>query len=249
MTQSVPLDAEKHRQLKLDRTQTLAFFAGQQSIQLQASELVQAASCFPLFLIRDPDTGAWQPTALTGFLPDNNLFVQQGQWLTAYRPGLLEVYPFHLLARDEEGKRALGFDSASPCLSSNQGEALFDANGKPTALTQALEQRLQAYYRDGAFSYHFCQHLERLGLLREIDLLVDFQTASAHQLAGLHTINEEALNTLEQASLAELQQKGYLGPLYALLISLYQVNNLIRAHNGRLTDQPIKRVRIEAKKS
>lgn len=249
MTQSVPLDAEKHRQLKLDRTQTLAFFAGQQSLQLQASELVQAASCFALFLIRDPETGAWQPTALTGFVPGTNLFIEKDQWLTAYRPRLLDVYPFHLLSQGDEGKRPLAFDSDSPCLSSSEGEALFDANGQPTVLTQTLEQRLQAYYREGAFSYHFCRHLEQLGLLREIDLLVEFQASGAHQLAGLHTINEEALNTLEPASLAELQQKGYLGPLYALLVSLYQVNNLIRTHNERLAEQPIKRVRIEAKKS
>jgi len=248
MVKSVSLNPEQHGDLKHDPAAVVAFFAQQQSMELRITELVQAANVYPLFLLRDGQSRLWQPTALLGLAEGSNLFVEQGQWTGFYRPQLLDLYPFFLMVDKSTQNHRLGLDEQSPAVSNSRGKALFQDAGQPSPYLKSLERRLQSDYKDGALTYRFTARLDELKLLRPIDITVEFQDGGQQLLAGLHTINEEALNTLEAQDLVDLQQKGYLTPLYAILISLYQVNALIRQHNQRHGDRPVKRINIEAKK-
>jgi len=249
MVKSVVLNPEQHGQLKHDSAGVVSFFADQQSLELRLTELVQAANYYPLFLLRDAQSRAWQPTALLGLAEDSNLFVEKGQWTGVYRPQLLDLYPFFLLPKEDKSGYCLGLDEQSPALSISQGHALYDASGQPSAYLKGLERRLQVDFKDGALSYGFTETLEQLKLLRAVDLAVEFQNGGQQLLSGLHTINEETLNTMGAESLVQLQQKGYLTPLYAMLISIYQINAMIRRHNQRHSDKPVKRINLETKKA
>lgn len=249
MVKSVTLNPEQHGQLKHDPKAVVELFAQQQSLELRLTELVQAANNYPLFLLRDAQSRAWQPTALLGLAEGSNLFVENGQWTGVYRPQLLDLYPFFLLPKEDKSGYHLGLDEQSPVLSTSQGQALYEASGQPSVYLKSLQRRLQADFKDGALSYGFTETLEQMKLLRAVDLSVEFQNGGQHLLSGLHTINEEALNTLDAESLVQLQHKGYLTPLYALLISIYQINALIRRHNQRHGDKPVKRINLETKKT
>ena len=249
MVKSVTLDPEQHGQLKHDPAAVVEFFAQQQSLELRITELVHAATNYPLFLLRDAQSRAWQPTALLGLAEGSNLFAETGQWTGVYRPQVLDLYPFFLLPKEDQSGYRLGLDEQSPALSTRQGQSLYDAAGQPSAYLKGLERRLQADFKDGALSYGFTETLEQLQLLRAVDLAVEFQNSGQHLISGLHTINEETLNTLDAESLVLLQQKGYLAPVYALLISIYQINAMIRRHNQRHKDTPVKRINLETQKS
>lgn len=249
MANSISLNFEQHGVLKHDLTGVVNIFAQQQSIELRITEVVQAANNYPLFLLRDGQNRVWQPTALLGLAEGSNLFVQDGQWTGVYRPQLLDLYPFFLIPNEDRSGYKMGLDEQSSALSHTQGEALYDTSGQPSTYLNNLQRRLQADLKDGAPSYAFTDTLDKLNLLRPVDLSVEFEGSGQHLVSGLHTINEEALNTLDAESLVQLQQKGYLAPLYALLVSIYQINAMIRRHNHLHGDKPVKRINLETKKA
>lgn len=249
MVNSIALNPEHHRALKHDPVGVVQFFARQQCLELRITELVQAANNYPLFLLRDGQSRVWQPTALLGLAEGSNLFIENGQWTGVYRPQLLDLYPFYLFPKEDKSGYRLGLDEQSSALSHSQGEALYDASGQPSVYLNSLQRRLQADFSDGALSYAFTEALEQLKLLRAVDLSVEFQNSRQHLISGLHTIDEEALNSLDAESLVKLQKKGYLAPLYALLVSIYQINAMIRRHNHLHSDTPVKRINLETKKA
>jgi hypothetical protein len=67
-------------------------------------------------------------------------------------------------------------------------------------------------------------------------------------LQGLNTINEASLVDLSSEDFEELRKAGYLPPLYSMLTSIYQFNNLIKRHNERFPDNKVAQVKLEAPK-
>ena len=81
------------------------------------------------------------------------------------------------------------------------------------------------------FTSQFTETLQELGLLNSIDLLVTYEDGRINTIKGLHTVAEDGLKSLPDDALATLHRKGYLLPAHALLISLFQLNALLRRHN------------------
>ena len=56
------------------------------------------------------------------------------------------------------------------------------------------------------------------------------------------------LKSLSPEELAELNAKGFLGPLYAILFSIFQLNALIRRFNAQAGSDQIQRISLEIAK-
>lgn len=249
MTELVELSNQRHKHLNIVEDCVTKYAASQQIIRIRVTEVAKAATNFPLFSFRDRDTGTWVLATLTSFDKGRNLFVSNTEYVGTYQPTSVQCYPFFLMqSTGKDAAYTIGILESSDAFSEGQGEPIFDGSGKALMTLSRAQKLLEADIRNDVQTYQFNQKLEELGLFKSIDILVKYQDETIHTLAGLHTIDEDKLNALSSSELGELSKMGYLIPLHAMLISLYQLNLLVRKHNDIGEGKAIHQVKIEVAK-
>lgn len=249
MNELVELSNSKHKQLRIKPNCAVEFSAGQQIMRLRAAEIGKAVTNFPVFLTRNTHDGSWVLSALTSFDSGSNLYVKDAQWQATYQPTVMQTYPLFLMkSPKDENSYTIGIDEQSSAFSRDSGEALFDNGGKASLYLSRVKTLLEADIKNDIHTYQFVDKLQELELLKGIDLLVHYQDASVQSLRGLNTIDEDKLNALAPEQLSELSQQGYLIPIHGLLISIYQLNLIMRKHNQIEGAKQIKQVKIEVAK-
>ncbi len=220
MSNIVVLNSAEHRDL---RVQALSA-EPRNFIGVIVTEFSQLAMHYPILFSKDADTGTFYCGAMLGFNTGENLFAEEGA--NVYRPLNLQRGPFFTAGSD------LAIDLDSPKVGS--GEALFDETGAPTAYLKSI----LALFRDLVPGIErtriFTQTLLGLKLIEPIDLNVRFDDGSALALAGLYTINKEALRELPDAEALNLFRRGYLELIYLMTASLKQIPLLANKKNSRL---------------
>lgn len=248
MTQLVQLTPDRHGDLKVSPGIALAVAKKQHLVGLKVTEVAQAITCFPVFFTRGSIAGDWAISAITGVELQNNLFVVDGEWDAIYQPSGMKTYPFYLMnSPRDEGGYTIGINENSSAFT-DDGEPIFDDKGKASLMLSTITAQLDADVNNEIRSYKFCQEIDKLGLMKAMDVLIHYADETVITLTGLHTVDEEKLAELSSESFAELRSNGYLAPLYALLISLYQLNALIRRHNIVEGAKQIKQVTMEVSK-
>jgi hypothetical protein len=174
--------------------------------------------------------------ALMGLEPNKNLFVdQEGRWLAgAYVPAAFRRYPFALTDAGE-GSFAICVDMSSQFLqkaeAEGEGEALFDAQGVMTPAMEKISQFLQELMTSEVLASTFCAHLSALGLLAPCEFKVQSPEGTKTS-GGSFMVDEKKLATLNPDEFLVLRDKGFLGPVYAHLLSLMQVEKFAGLHSG-----------------
>ncbi len=119
----VPLSSERHAGLRVRDGAVETFAHSQHVMQVRAIEVVQAACSYPVFFTRSAQSGQWLISAVAGFEPGENLTVQNGHWLTSFRPTSLMTYPLFLAkGPDEQTPFLVGIDENNPVFSNDEGE-------------------------------------------------------------------------------------------------------------------------------
>lgn len=234
----VSLDRDQHRQLRLAATdKAFAFARETNSVLIAASELPLAALDFPCVFIEAADGHSL--AALVGLRDHENLFVQpSGAWARgAYLPAFFRRYPFVLAEAEGEPTLTVCLDRAYAGLNTDKGEALFDAEGKETPWLEEIKRFLLSFRQEMGASRDFANHLASLELLQDgaIEYTLDGEKSS---LRGFKTVNETKLRALDGATLQDLAAKGWLGWIYAHLLSVHQVQRLaLRLDDRRAHDK------------
>lgn len=244
------LSSANHADLKVRSEAIIEYAQEQHVLHLSASELANAASCFPIFVTRNNHDGDWAFSAMTSFTVGQNLFVEANQWQPVFQPVSMRTYPLYLMQKpDGSDSFCIGFDEQSDAFSEIQGKPLFESSGNASEHLSTVSQLLENQIKDIQSTYLFAQKLETLGLLKSIDLQVIEQGGQVNTIKGLHTINEDALRTLSKESLSELNEAGYLMPIHALLLSIFQINVLINKHNMKTDGNKVANVKMEVSKA
>lgn len=224
----VKLDREQHRHLKLAPSAgKFGFARGTNSVLIAGTELSQAALDFPCVFVEAP--GGYSLAALVGLRDHENLFVQpDGGWAAgSYLPAFFRRYPFVLAESESESdpRLTLCLDRAYPGLNTDKGEALFDAAGMETPWLEQIKQFLLNFRQDMRATREFANHLAALDLLQDgaIDYVKDGHKSS---LRGFRTVSEQRLRALGAGQLHELSTRGWLGWVFAHLLSINQVQRL-----------------------
>ncbi|MEO6280354.1 SapC family protein [Roseateles sp.] len=229
----VSLNREQHRQLKLaPPAQPFGFARETNSVLIAAAELPFAVLDFPCVFIEAGD--GHSIAALVGLRDHENLFVQpDGTWARgAYLPAFFRRYPFVLAEAAGDPTFTVCLDRACAGLNTEQGEALFDAEGQETPWLEEIKRFLLSFRNEMAASRDFANQLAALELLQDgvIEYTLDGNKSS---LRGFKTINEAKLRALDAATLQELAAKGWLGWAYAHLLSIQQVQRLAQRLDER----------------
>lgn len=257
MSMFVELTAQTHSQTAVVRNAPLRFAARLHMLNIQVTEISKMIGDLPVFFSRNQTNGQWLISALCSFTPGQNLLVQKEQWLASYQPVSMQTYPLSLL-NPKSSQLAIAMDKDVVCLANDaNAQALYAADGQASAFlrqqTTMLETGLQYEY----LSYQFMNTMTELGLIKELDLHVLQQDGRSQIIKGLATVDEDKLQTLAAEQLYQLQQKGYLLTLHAMLLSITQLNKLIQLHNQRYLGQDgleqqlglLKNVRLELSRS
>lgn len=246
MVELVRVNKENHADLRVKQNAYIEVAAGQHVVNIRASEVGRAACALPVFLSRNPATGALALSAVCGIEPGINLFVDGSEWLAAFVPGSMTTYPLFLM-RDESNDKGyvVGIDESSDAFSRTEGERLFEESGTESLYLSKIAAMLEAAVEDDIQSFHFLKMLDELGLQKAIDLVVYFDSGDTQTIKGLSTIDEDKLHALSATQLADLNEKGYLIPIHAMLISLFQLNRLIRRYGKRDGEKTVTQIKLE----
>ncbi len=219
----VPLNRERHRSLKLRANRGTGFAAGAHFVPLAAVELYEASRDYPVVFAGSEDA---TPLAILGLRDGENLFVDAaGHWAHgAYVPVFVRRYPF-ILSRAGEGSTdfAVCVDESYDGLSQTEGTALFDEQGQESELVKNIVKFLQDFLAETERTQRFVARLKALGLLTVQSMQVQDGAGRTYALRDFQMVDENKLKELDNEVLGDLHRAGYLGCIYAHLISLGNV--------------------------
>lgn len=240
MTQLAVLDNVSHKNLKVNRTYAPGHGYDVNVARAYPAEFGQLQREYPLFFVKNSETGHFEPTALLGFSSDENLFLGDGHWQAACVPLTIERQPlligFQNQVSDGVPVRVpvVHIDLDHPSVSDTDGEPLFLPHGGESPLLERMTSVLKTIHDGLEAIESLSQTLVGLELIESLSLEIRFADDSKHTLSGLFTINEEKLAGLGGNALEVLHKKGHLRDVYMMIASLPNLEGLIQRKNIRL---------------
>ena len=236
----VPLNRTEHKDFRLKSVLNMKFAMNAHSVPLTCAEFPLAARDL-MIVFAGTDVANAGPIALLGLRENENLYIDAaGQWEpNIYIPAFVRRYPFVLGEKppgQENGDFTVFLDDGYEGFNATEGQRLFNEDGTDTEmLTQAV-----------SFLSEFQQNIERTRLfmdqLVKHDLLEprnvqlrkgDPNSGQGITLNGLFMVNEEKLRALDEKATQELMRDGWLGWVYAHLLSLANIDRLAQRLSGR----------------
>lgn len=232
-----PLTASRHGTIRIGPRPDPVYGARHNHAVLGASEIVHAAADFPLLLMKDGETGAFNIVALFGFAPGQNRYVINGHWQATWLPGAMLRYPFY---RDENAPHGLAIDEACGLLHAAQGEALF-IDGQPTRFTTHIAQTIAALVDDIAAAQALAKTFAANALVRPLEMILTDASGHENQIDGLYGIGQQALDALSDSAVLSLHRSGALRAANVMAASLGQLERVRQLHD-HASPQPLARM-------
>jgi len=236
MTQLVVVDNKNHLNLKIDTNKAEQHGAKLNLVPAVMSEFINMAVQYPLVITKHADTGQFVIAAMLGFEAGENLFWRDEQWQGLYLPLQIRRQPFFVNNADEnsdKGNYVVCFDSDSPTISQDVGQAVFEDNGEESEYFQQAKSCLAQLLRGEVDNKRLLEHLEKMELLQVMKMEITFANQQATTLNGLYTIDQEKLASLSADNISFLHKEGLLQAIYTLIISLGQMHHLIDLKNKK----------------
>jgi SapC len=233
MSRHAILTPEEHRSLRIRTESSADLGDAVMSCFTVPSEFRSLQHNFPILFRRDAGTGALSALALLGFEAGENLFLDGDRWDADYKPMALSIQPF-LVGRSAsaDAPAQVHIDLDHPRIADkDEGVLLFDAHGRGTPYLERVSDMLGELDEGHRASGAFFAALERYNLLEPFFLDVTLRSGSSHRMVGYQLINEERLQALEPAAVAELHRDGHLLPIFMALASLSSLAGLIERKN------------------
>ncbi len=222
-----PLHNERHKDVKIGGLKNVADLAEQHALGVVVQEFARAGAEFPIVFLKDQNVDRFFPVVMLGIEQNKNLFVSaEGKWDSSYIPARYTHKPFSVIPDPNDEKRfGIAIDMASPLITED-GDALFTEDGKETEYFEARKNALMAYIDHEKVTTAFVDKLTELELIQPKNLNVKVNGKEIN-LNGLHMVDEQKLHELDDETFLTLRKRGFLGPIYAHLSSVNQVNRLL----------------------
>jgi SapC len=243
----VLLNREVHKPKKIVSSGSFAFAAKANSLYMAGVEFVESCKEYPI-VFTQVGGGKVVPVAMMGLREGENLFVgADGKWSAGYVPAFVRRYPF-VLAELEGQQMGVCIDEGYAGLNEKEGEALFDSKGNNTPFLQNALDFLNRYQVEYMRTERFCQRLNDMGLLMEMNAKADLFDGTSFTVNGLLVVDERKLLQLTDAQALEVFRSGELSWIYAHLVSLSNLNRLVDklAQSKRSTESTA--TQVEAQK-
>lgn len=239
MNQYEILNKEKHSSLKVITDRSGALGDAVMNVMTYPIEFRDVQSCYPILFTKDPSTGAFFASALFGFEANQNLFLDDDKWDASYIPVMMRRQPFMIATQNgktsDGGETAavVSIDRSNPRVSQSRGTPLFLDSGEPSEYLQTSIALLDQIHQGMEHHRGFIDTLLHHELLESITLDFTFNNGEKTSLQGFYTIAEERLYTLDGNILGELNQQGYLQPIFMAVASLSRIRSMIERKNTK----------------
>ncbi|MCW8091637.1 SapC family protein [Alteromonas sp. ASW11-130] len=237
----IPLDKDKHKNIKIASKHSFEFAQNTHLAAATIKEFARLASAMPIVFIKDPSTNRHHIVAMLGVEQGQNLFIKDGQWQASHVPMNIVRYPFDV--RPDGDKLGIFIDENSP-LFTEDGLPLFTENGEATDVLKDRQQFLADLANSELTTQRFVTQVVEADLLEPIRIHVAYDDGSKRNVTGMMNINEKKLLELDDAKVLELHKAGFMGAIYALMMSMGQLNRLIELSKN--TDKAIANMQVGA---
>lgn len=223
----VSLNRETHKNFKIAPSGDFKFAAKTNSIVLAGVEFIEASKEYPIVFAKISDE-VMAPVALLSLRNDENLYVDaEGKWDARYIPAFVRRYPFVLAESNDAKQFTVCIDEAFPGLNEKDGQPLFNEAGENTPFLQNALDFMDNYQAQYRLSESFVKKLKELDLFTDISAKAELAGGKSYLLNGVSIIDEQKLLKLKQKDAYELFQSGYMGWIYAHLMSLSNMSRLL----------------------
>jgi len=228
--QLAALDRRVHTRLKVRPPENFQFAAEATLVPLLSAEFGPISREYPIGFIRQPTTGEFVPVALTGLPQSKNLFVKaDGSWDARYIPAYVLRYPF-VFVETAADNFTVCFDPSSKCFDEHAGVPLFGEDGEPSNTLKGCIKGLQEYQHMAGLSKAFMKRLADTNILMEADVKAEMPDGRSFQWRGFWIVDEKLFRALPEATVKDWFGTGELGLVYAHLLSLSNLADLLRRH-------------------
>jgi hypothetical protein len=192
---------------------------------------------YPVFFIKNPNSGEFQAVAMFGVEDGENLFLDDNGWNASYIPLNIMRQPFLIGFQEKnvdgriEREPVVTVDMDNPRVSTEQGEPVFLEHGGNSDYLEQVNSILQVLHAGMNRSKPFFDALVELDLLESFVLDAQLYDGSEHRLSGFYTINEETLKQLNGEQLEMLNKRGYLEAIYMAIASMTNLPLLLERKN------------------
>lgn len=238
----VPLSNQAHANFKSRGLTEAPYLAKTHAVPILIDEFISSQRFFPIIFSLGENP---VPLALMGLNEGVNTFVDdKGMLLQAtYVPAYLRRYPF-MLARLEAGSDNLSlcFDPASDMVGDyEEGERLFDGEGKPTEATQKIMKFCEEFEISAQRTNAFVKELSESGLLIDGEVAIQLNDGTQPFIyRGFKMVDENKFRELSGDKLRKFSQNGMLPLIMAHLFSLSMTREIfLRQMNQGKGPQPI----------
>jgi hypothetical protein len=216
----VALDKNKHKTFKLKKQDSYAFTNGTNSIPVAGFEFFEASRSYPIFFVKNKNE-EYIPIAILSFRKDGHDLGDK--WEGEYVPTYVRRYPF-VLSNDG----LVLFDSDSPHIQEEEGEALFNDEGEPSEFTNEIMKFLETVDRGYRATEEYVKALKEKELIQKFEGKINFSDGALN-LGDVYVVNEKKLHEeLNEAEVYDWFKKGWLGWTHAHLHSIGSVNAVLK---------------------
>ncbi len=239
---AVPVSSGRHGKCSVEVGNHYAFTRKVNSIPLMAVEFPQASAEYAIVFAANGD--AVVPVVILGARQNENLYLSgTDEWLASYVPAFVRRYPFIFSTSDDGKTFTLCVDEAFPGLNYlGRGQALFDAEGKPTGYVDNVLKFLQEYRAQFVRTEAFCKKLKELDLFEPMQAQFTLADGEKMSIGGFSVVSRAKLKALSDDKMAELIRSDEMELVYLHLQSMRNFN----AVKDKLVQQAAKPAAVTA---
>ncbi len=226
-----PLDRQRDGSMGVNRPTDFSFAGNTNAIPILADEFPMAAAYYPIVF----STGALPvPAAVVGLQSDTNLFIDaEGRWQGgAYLPAYVRRYPFILMDDPTNKQYVLCIDDECSLMAEDGEFRLFEGED-PSEFTKNAMEFCAGLRQQGEASDEFVRALKEYDLLVPYDSQMEVRQGARLQLSGFMVIDPKKFDALPDNVLLQWRRKGWLGLIYAHMLSSHRWPVLVELMQAR----------------
>lgn len=227
-----PLEAARDAKMALRENATAAFAAEANAIPLNVVEFAAAARHYPIVFAASPPH---LPVAICGIRPGTNVYVSaEGAWERGlYVPAYVRRYPFILMENREQEQFILCADEESGLLVEGDERRLFDAEGKPSELTNRAVDFCRAFHANHIATQQLVSALAEQDLLSDNTTEIRLPDDRQIKMQGYKVVDREKFDALSDDVFLDWRKRGWLPAIYSHLVALSNWPQLLQRAAAR----------------
>ena len=209
------VNSQRHGSSKVNANHELFLKEHQQTVVVFPVEYQFLAEDYPIFFMKNPETGQFLTVVMTGLDENENLYVVDGAWQANYIPLNLARQPF-CYGKTDNGEELLCIDEDSVRFG-EVGLSLFEEE-KPTEVLERAASILAEIKKGAQEQQSFCETMAKYEMIEPAELKVSIGDEEK-TLAGIYMLKRDNLLIEDEQLYNELKEKKFDTYIEAILAS------------------------------